>query len=816
MTSRTCEIPSLLRAGGLRSACVLVAFGSASFPVLAQQTSATQAVHALPTVPSSPGFPLIIYEQLEQKAESESSAKRAILSTSPTSLTSNLERGVLQALRGAQLLKEGKNREAETEFQNSLKLLPKESQLIPLVQIMSIEATLSKANSTAAMQRLKNVVAQHRMMTEWKPEQYGLMLRILVAAKADRLIAKTWGDYEVHVRPAHRKEDLDRLLADYLEPRLKTAQKEWMTVVESMASFYPYTEGSRWAFQKLQSLDCSRVPSKARYVPSLSYLSRLASNAVLDDGLRQYVYFASMGPVRQGNGDIKVLENPERITFLIQARLYREALDLAEQELAHAPMSNGPAGRVKRAKALSQLGQIQVRLNDWNSAARTYSQFLEEFSEQFDYRYALENLADSLVRLRSHKAAAKIYGRLATSSAADPILHWHHFWNTYLDGNYAAALELLDRPGYVPQRDRGIEGGLDYWRAKIYEKLGRKQQADELFKKILSSNGDAYYAILVQALRPTMVETRSKAGPGNTYDEGREVQDELSNRESFSAKLLSNGSNTTNNDEPPLGNRLDIGTARFLQKWGNYRDARRLVRTLPWSNIVGHKLFTEVADLAFSLGDFGYGLKAAGLPDSPFRAVPSAVTDLVEHIAKNNSDWRYVYPLAYERLVLKYADEAKVDPFLILSLMRAESVYDPDARSVVGAQGLMQLMPFTAIRTARVMNDANFELKNLHTPEVNIGYGSFYVRKLYDYYGGNILLTVASYNAGPIAVDRWVSTFANLEMDELVETMSFKETRRYVKTVLRNFNQYKRIYSTKPALTNMPRIPQLPTNQDIF
>lgn len=772
----------------------------------------------VPVSSPSPGFPQIIYEQLEQHADSESSARKAIMATNPTLLSSPLERGVVQALKGAQLLKDGKPQEADVEFQNSLKLIPKDSQLVPLLQIMSIEANLGKMKSTVAMQKLKNIVTQKRVLAEWKPEQYALMLRILVDAKADKLIAKTWGDYELHVRPAQRKEELGKLMADYLEPRLKVAQKEWIAVVESMASLYPYTEGSRWAFQKLQSLDCGKIQLKSRYAPSLSYLSRLASNAVLDDGLRQYVYYASLGPIRASNGDIKTLDNTERITFLTQARLYREALELAEQELEVSPNSTNPQSRIKRAKALSQLGQIQVRMNDWASAARTYGLFLEEFSEQFDYRYALENLADSLVRLRSHMAAAKIYGRLASSSSADPVLHWHHFWNTYLSGNYAGALELLDRPGYVPARDRGIEGGLDYWRAKIYEKLGRKQQADELFKRILAANGDAFYSILIQALRPTLIEARAKTKPAgpSTYDEGQEVQDELSSRDSFAAKLINSNITPPPAPDDHSGSRLDIGAARYLQKWGNYRDARRLVRTLPWSNVVGNKLFTEVADLAFSLGDFGYGLKAAGLPDSPFKAVPTAVADLVEHMAKNNSDWRYVYPLAYERLVLKYADEAKVDPFLILSLMRAESVYDPDARSIVGAQGLMQMMPFTAIRTARVMNDGNFELKNLHTPEVNIGYGAYYVRKLYDYYGGNIILTVASYNAGPIAVDRWVSTFSNLEMDEFVETMSFKETRRYVKTVLRNFNQYKRIYSTKPALTNLPRIPQLPANQDIF
>lgn len=780
-----------------------------------QSGSANVTLASAQAVKGNLGFPQIIYEQLEQKSDSELVAKKTILATDSSSVSSPVERGVVHVLRGAEFLKEGRNQDAEVEFQNSLKLIPKESQLIPLIQIMSIEANLHNLKSTVAMQKLKNVVTQHRILAEWKPEQYALMLRILIAAKADHLIAKTWGDYEAHVRPAQRKEELGRLIADYLEPRLKTAQKEWIAVVESMASLYPYSEGSRWAFRKLQSLDCRRIPAKNRYAPSLSYLSRLASNAVLDEGLRQYVYFASMGPIRVGSGELKTLDNSERITFLTQARLYREAAELAEQELAIAPPSGNSQARLKRAKALSQLGQIQVRMNDWSSSARTYALFMEEFAEQFDYRYALENLADSLVRLRSHQAAAKIYGRLAATTSADPVLHWHHFWNSYLAGDYIAALELLDRPGYVPQRDRGIEGGLDYWRARIYEKLGRKLQADELFKRILAMNGDAYYSILIQALRPTMIEARTRNNPPVTHDEGQEVQDEFATKEAFAAKLIGGNANVVNNDEP-AGNRLDIGTARFLQKWGNYRDAKRLVRTLPWINIVSNKLFTEVADLAFSLGDFGYGLKAAGLPDSPFKAVPSAVADLVDHIAKNNSDWRYVYPLAYERLVLKYADEAKIDPFLVLSLMRAESVYDPDARSIVGAQGLMQIMPFTAIRTARVMNDARFELKNLHMPEVNIGYGAYYVRKLLDYYDGNVLLTVASYNAGPIAVDRWVSTFSNLEMDELVETMSFKETRRYVKTVLRNFNQYKRIYNTKPALTNMPRIPQLPTNQDIF
>ena len=786
------------------------------FCFLYSPTAKSDSTVSKNTIPST--FPQIIYEQLDQRVESDVSAKRTILETDPNSLRSPIEKGVFHLLRGAQFLKEAKKKEASIELHESLRLIPKESQLTPLIEIMAIEADLSKTKTSLAMQKLKTIIGKSRITAEWKPEQYALMLRILVEAKADRLLAKAWGDYESHVRPAQRIDEMSHLMADYLETRLKTPDRECIAVVESMASFYPYSPEGRWAFHKLEQLKChqEKLPLKNRYAPSLWYLSRLAGNAVLDEGLRYYVYSATSGLVRTTSGEIKSLDVNERITFLTQARLYRESSALAEQELTLVPSSLRSAeGKVRRAKALSQLGQIQVRMNDWSSAARTYALFIEEYSDQFDYRYALESLADSLVRLRAHRAAAKIYGKLATSTSADPVLRWHHFWNTYLDGDFATALELIDRPGYVPQRDRGIDGGLDYWRAKVLEKLGRKQQAEEIFKRILAANGDTYYSILIQALRPGIIEVRNRTSPPTTHDEGQEVQDEIGMKESFAAKLLTNGSNVGSADATK-GERLDLGTARLLQKWGDYRSARRLIRSIPWTQVVVNKLYPQTVDLAFTLGDYGYGLKAASLPDSPFKAVPSAVMDLIDHIAKNNSDWRFVYPMAYERLVLKYADETKIDPFIILSLMRAESVYDPDARSIVGAQGLMQIMPFTAIRIARVMNDPKFELKNLHVPEVNIGYASFYIRKLLDYYSGNILLAVASYNAGPIAVDRWVSTFSDLDMDELVETISFKETRRYVKTVLRNFNQYKQIYSAKQALTVLPKLPQIPADQEIF
>jgi soluble lytic murein transglycosylase len=104
-----------------------------------------------------------------------------------------------------------------------------------------------------------------------------------------------------------------------------------------------------------------------------------------------------------------------------------------------------------------------------------------------------------------------------------------------------------------------------------------------------------------------------------------------------------------------------------------------------------------------------------------------------------NPDWKLMYPYAYREIIEPVSKAADVDPFLLLSLMRAESVYDEDAQSHVGAQGLMQIMPFTAVRLARVMKDSDFELSELRQPEINISYATFYVRMLADYYKGNTM-----------------------------------------------------------------------------
>jgi soluble lytic murein transglycosylase-like protein len=403
-----------------------------------------------------------------------------------------------------------------------------------------------------------------------------------------------------------------------------------------------------------------------------------------------------------------------------------------------------------------------------------------------------------------------MYEVLAKSPSSDPVLRWHHFWNLYLGGEYQNALALLDRGGYVPHRDRGIDGGLDYWRARVLEKLGRDKEADEILRRIVTESGSSYYAMMIQARRPKLVESTA-AGIFGTSDQLKEASGPESPTNS-NANENPDVSEESSESASPGDYKITVA----MRKWGLFQYGRRLHRTLPIKPQPTANGGLESFKLAFDLQDYSYGLKSLSLPGSPLKKIPTSRTQIEQHISKYNSDWRTLYPFAFKDIVESMAKAADVDPFLIVSLMRAESVYDQDARSLVGARGLMQIMPFTGVRIARTMGDGVFAVSDLHSPEVNIGYGAYYIKKLINYYRGSEILAVAAYNGGPGAVDRWLGVYQNLEMDEFVESIPFRETRRYVKSVFRNFDNYKRIWQQSKALSALPELPRSTTGGEIF
>jgi len=161
--------------------------------------------------------------------------------------------------------------------------------------------------------------------------------------------------------------------------------------------------------------------------------------------------------------------------------------------------------------------------------------------------------------------------------------------------------------------------------------------------------------------------------------------------------------------------------------------------------------------------------------------------------------WQCSYPLGHIDLVRQNAGERALDPFLVLAVIREESAFAPQAVSRAGARGLMQLMQQTADLTAREHKLPPVTSAALETPERNIQLGVRHLADLARDFGGNLSLTLAAYNAGRQAVQRWVQRFGFADEVEFVEDIPYTETRNYVKRVLANYERYQTLYGAPRA-----------------
>jgi soluble lytic murein transglycosylase len=155
---------------------------------------------------------------------------------------------------------------------------------------------------------------------------------------------------------------------------------------------------------------------------------------------------------------------------------------------------------------------------------------------------------------------------------------------------------------------------------------------------------------------------------------------------------------------------------------------------------------------------------------------------------------RLLFPPRHLELVQKYATEHKLEPALVLSVMKQESSFRPTAVSGQGAVGLMQLLPSTAEELEKGVS------QQLSQVEPNIRVGTKYLRKLLDYFCGNRALVLAGYNAGMRKVTNWRKQgLSQEELIDFIEAIPLRETRDYVAQIIRNHYWYSsRIIGTKP------------------
>jgi soluble lytic murein transglycosylase len=198
---------------------------------------------------------------------------------------------------------------------------------------------------------------------------------------------------------------------------------------------------------------------------------------------------------------------------------------------------------------------------------------------------------------------------------------------------------------------------------------------------------------------------------------------------------------------------------------------RRVARRPPPTSIRRRRLALVAAAVAF-------GAICAGLISGLW---PEAVRE-------------FTLPLRHDDIIRQQAAEKKLDPALIAAIIYEESRFR-DQTSHAGARGLMQITPETADAIAKHSGGTRFKQSDLATPQVNISYGSYYLRLLIDHYGGNETLAVAAYNAGMGNVDKWVSEAGGLGAFKSAEHIPFPETRAYVENVMDSRTDYRRNYA---------------------
>jgi soluble lytic murein transglycosylase len=156
-------------------------------------------------------------------------------------------------------------------------------------------------------------------------------------------------------------------------------------------------------------------------------------------------------------------------------------------------------------------------------------------------------------------------------------------------------------------------------------------------------------------------------------------------------------------------------------------------------------------------------------------------------------------PLQHDDIIRQQARLKHLDPALIAAVIYQESKFE-DRTSSAGAKGLMQILPGTAQFIARKSGGTAFELRDLATPQINISYGSWYLRYLIRRYGGNETLAVAAYNAGENNVDKWVRRAGGDSSFDPSADIPFPETRHYVASVMDHRRQYRDKYATELGL----------------
>ena len=464
----------------------------------------------------------------------------------------------------------------------------------------------------------------------------------------------------------------------------------------------------------------------------------------------------------------------------------------------------------KAPEAVYWLGRTYLRRGKESAFIASSIGFLKQFKKDERYPEVMFRLGNIYAERNDLENAFLYLDRIIreyplNSYASDSL--WKKGWILYKTGNPdGAALifnKIINSPGENAYKAQAM-----YWRANVLGKSGDSEAMDKGMCGLCSDYDKSFYCLFSRYYQGNKDDENPVCHPefisGSQMMQGQEIPKQIRDNWGQAVGWASPTEKAWDGGHcPPYTGCSGENTGKRLHEQGLTRirlflylglKDEAIAEILRLRNKVSDdkEVSIMLASILSSLGEYSRAMYTIRPYIQSLKSDNGYVAD--------NRLWPLIYPAGYSDLITKYAVRNNLDPFLVYAIIREESWFNKEAVSPAGALGLMQLMPGTAKRVAK---ESYAGRESLFDPEVNIELGTRFFSERLSQFDGNIFLAIASYNAGPEAVEKWMNELDGVELDEFIEDIPYKETREYVKKVFRSYMEYNRLYKEETRIDTL-------------
>ncbi len=492
------------------------------------------------------------------------------------------------------------------------------------------------------------------------------------------------------------------------------------------------------------------------------------------------------------------VQHKTRADLLMKAKRYNDAVDEYRDLAVHASPEARPAAELALADALHRsgrnreaktelnnlpgatadqeaqrlyiLGEVAWASDDNGTFYRTVEELRQSAATSSWFEQALLSAANLHLVHHEYDLALDSFRELQQrfpTGARASYAHWKTAWLTLRFGRNEDAKKLFDEQIAIYPEGNETSAAL-YWRARLAEEENQPAMARAYYQKLSDRYRNYYYAQLGRERLQKLPEASDPPGEYPLLDH---------------IPPLQHGDKVTLSELP--GDDLHLQKAKLLGNGGLVDFAVQELQAAATAD-GGNWGPAETAQLFIDTGHYDRAIEVMK------RSIPSYFAVDIPILPREY--WDALFPRPYWADLKKFSLANGLDPYLVASLIRQESEFNPLAVSRANAVGLMQLLPKTGKVVAHEESLKHYNATQLFSPAVNLQLGTRYFRSMVDKFGGSFEHALAAYNAGSDRVEDWMGQGPYRDSPEFVESIPFTETREYVQAIVRNTAVYKQLY----------------------